>query len=68
MIVSNLPLGCFFPFACMSQLNLSARRYHRVLKLVRTIADPAEYDQIQSVHLTEAFHTVPASFGSTNRS
>ncbi|MFL7871134.1 MAG: magnesium chelatase, partial [Anaerolineales bacterium] len=35
----------------MSQLNLSARGYHRVLKLARTIADLAGSDDIQSVHL-----------------
>jgi magnesium chelatase family protein len=38
----------------MSQLNLSARGYHRVLKLARTIADLAGNDDIQSVHLAEA--------------
>ena len=41
---------------CMSQLNLSARGYHRVLKLARTIADLAGSDGIQSVHLAEALH------------
>ena len=40
--------------AAMSQLNLSARGYHRVLKLARTIADIAGSDEIQSVHLAEA--------------
>jgi magnesium chelatase family protein len=38
----------------MSQLNLSAQGYHRVLKLARTIADSAGSDDIQSVHLAEA--------------
>ena len=37
--------------AAMTQLNLSARGYHRVLKLVRTIADLAGSDDIQSAHL-----------------
>jgi magnesium chelatase family protein len=36
---------------CMSQLNLSARVYHRVLKLKRTIADLEGSESIQSVHL-----------------
>src|SRR6266545_3607325 len=36
---------------CMSQLNLSARAYHRILKLARTIADLAGCEEIQSVHL-----------------
>jgi magnesium chelatase family protein len=45
--------------AAMSQLNLSARGYHRVLKLARTIADLAVSDEIQSVHLAEALQYRP---------
>jgi magnesium chelatase family protein len=45
--------------AAMSQLNLSARGYHRVLKLAWTIADFAGNDWIQSVHLAEAFQYRP---------
>jgi magnesium chelatase family protein len=45
--------------AAMSQLNLSARGYHRVLKLARTIADLAGSDAIQSVHLAEALQYRP---------
>ncbi len=42
--------------AAMGQMNLSARGYHRVLKLARTIADLAGSENIQSVHLAEALH------------
>jgi len=45
--------------AAMSQLNLSARGYHRVLKLARTIADLAGSKGIQSVHLAEALQYRP---------
>jgi magnesium chelatase family protein len=45
--------------AAMSQLNLSARRYHWVFKLAHTIADLAGSDQIQTVHLVEALQYRP---------
>jgi len=45
--------------AAMSQLNLSARAYHRILKLVRTIADLAACEEIQAVHLAEALQYRP---------
>jgi magnesium chelatase family protein len=45
--------------AAMSQLNLSARGFHRVLKLARTIADLGGSDDIQSVHLAEALQYRP---------
>ena len=40
--------------AAMRQLGLSARGYHRVLKLARTIADLAGSDGIEAQHLAEA--------------
>ena len=39
--------------AAMAQLNLSARAYHRILKLARTIADLAGSEDIQSTHLAD---------------
>jgi magnesium chelatase family protein len=38
----------------MTQLSLSARAFHRVLKLARTIADMAGSERICSAHLAEA--------------
>jgi len=39
--------------------SLSARAYHHILKLARTIADLAECKEIQSVHLAEALQFRP---------
>lgn len=46
--------------AAMRQLQLSARAYHRVLKLARTIADLAGDASITPPHLAEALHTAHA--------
>ncbi|MHB1296002.1 MAG: YifB family Mg chelatase-like AAA ATPase [Anaerolineae bacterium] len=40
--------------AAMRQLGLSARAYHRVLKLARTIADLAGSERIEAAHVAEA--------------
>jgi len=45
--------------AAMSQMNLSARAYHRILKLARTIADLAGREETQSAHLAEALQYRP---------
>jgi magnesium chelatase family protein len=38
----------------MQQLSLSARAFHRVLKLARTIADLAGQEEVVSQHVAEA--------------
>jgi len=45
--------------AAMQQLGLSARAFHRVLKLARTIADLEGAERIQSAHLAEALQYRP---------
>ena len=45
--------------SAMSQMNLSARAFHRVLKIGRTIADLAGEEQIRPAHLAEALQYRP---------
>jgi magnesium chelatase family protein len=45
--------------AAVRQLNLSARGYHRVLKLARTIADLVDLPEIAPAHLAEAIQYRP---------
>ncbi len=47
--------------AAMKQLYLSARAFHRILKLARTIADLEGADTIRSNHLAEAIQYRPRS-------
>jgi magnesium chelatase family protein len=45
--------------AAMQQLQLSARAYHRILKLARTIADLGGAERIDTPHLAEAIQYRP---------
>ena len=38
----------------MDKFRFSARAYHRLLKVARTIADIADSETIQTAHITEA--------------
>ena len=45
--------------AAMTQLQLSARAFHRILKLARTIADLDGSDALKTYHLAEALQYRP---------
>ena len=48
--------------AAMKQMHLSARSFHRVLKVSRTIADLATADTISVAHMAEALQYRPTSW------
>ena len=49
--------------AAVRQMDLSARSYHRVLKLARTIADLAGEEGIKTQYLAEALQYRPRELG-----
>jgi len=51
--------GQILIIVAMTQLQLSARAYYRILKLARTIADLAGEKNILSIHLAEALQVRP---------
>ena len=57
------PAGKSLLKAAMQQLQMSARAYHRILKLARTIADLAGSERIETVHLAEAIQYRPRRQG-----
>lgn len=66
MSVSDIQVYCILsPEAqqmlniAVRRMNLSARSYHRVLKLSRTIADLADCDRIEVQHVAEAIQYRP---------
>jgi len=46
--------GAALLMQAISRLGLSARAYHRILKVARTIADLADVDRVSDAHLAEA--------------
>ena len=45
--------------AAMQQLQMSARAFHRILKLARTTPDLAGSERIETAHLAEAIQYRP---------
>ncbi|MEK7606435.1 MAG: YifB family Mg chelatase-like AAA ATPase [Patescibacteria group bacterium] len=49
--------------ASAAKLNLSARAYHRIIKLARTIADMEDAEHVETPHILEALQYRPKAFG-----
>lgn len=47
----------------VAKMNLSARSYHRTIKLARTIADLEESENIKVTHIAEALQYRPRTEG-----
>jgi len=45
--------------AAMNQMHLSARAFHRILKLARTVADLEQSETIRAQHIAEAIQYRP---------
>jgi len=68
MNLKQIKKDCFLDSDCKKlllsaskQLGLSARSYHRILKLSRTIADLADSDNIKIEHIAESLQYRPRS-------
>ena len=45
--------------AAMESLSLSARGYHRIIRVARTIADLADSEEVREAHVAEALRFRP---------
>ena len=58
-VPSQAQVGRELVRAATQQMQMSARVFHRILKLARTIADLAGSQRIETVHLAEAIQYRP---------
>jgi magnesium chelatase family protein len=43
-------------------MDLSARSYHKIIKIARTIADLEQKDEVEKIHMEEALQYRPKNF------